>query len=69
MGIDLDRYCGSCAAIHFTPDGIAAREEDHLSTFHGEFRDHAKVEQGATRLGRPLQPIPFPAAVYLVNTS
>ena len=69
MGIDFDRYCGSCAAIHFTPDEIAAREEDHLSTYHGQFRNHAKVEQVAARLGRPLQPIPFPAAVYLVNTS
>jgi hypothetical protein len=69
MGIDFDRYCGSCAAIHFTPDEIAAREEDHLSTYHGQFRNHAKVEQAVARRGRPLQPIPFPAAAYLVNTS
>jgi len=65
----FDQFCGSCAAIHFSPADIGATDTDHGSSFYGQFRNHREWEDAAARAGRPLQPVPFPAAIYVLNTS
>lgn len=61
------RYCGSCAAFFLTPEDIGLTEDEHKASYYGRFNAHGKWQETAAIAGRPLQPIPFPAAVYRFN--
>lgn len=64
---EFDQHCGSCAAIHFSPDEIDEKED--AAPFSRKSAGHPKWARIAAEKGRPLRPVPFPAAVYVVNTS
>jgi hypothetical protein len=65
----FDQYCGSCAAIHFSPQEIGVTDAVQRLSLYGQFRNHTKWEEIAARIGRPLHPVPFPVAIYVLNTS
>ena len=65
----FDKYCGSCAAIHFAENEIGDSEPEYKLSYYVRFKNHVNWEQVAASEGRPLQSVPFPAAVYVRNTS
>jgi hypothetical protein len=66
----FDRLCGSSSIIHFTPADLpetpfapgAVRLRRYMDLGHAHWSRLAQSE------GRPLAPVPFPGAVYVVNT-
>jgi hypothetical protein len=62
---DFDRICGSSVIAYLSPadcdDRQFAWREYIGDTWHAEFR------RISADLGRPLEPLPFPAAVYVTN--
>jgi hypothetical protein len=62
-GHSFDKHCGSCAlfAVDFSRPFVSKR---YLNTMS---RGHNKYRELADRFGMPLDPIPFPAALYVVN--
>jgi hypothetical protein len=66
-----DVVCGSCLAVHATPDelpgGDAFEREEGLYQLIRRQR-HAMVKEAAAEQGRPLAPVPFAAGVYVLNT-
>jgi hypothetical protein len=62
---DFDRICGSSAILYLSPadcrDPQFSWREYVGDTWHAEFRTTS------ADLGRPLEPLPFPAAIYVAN--
>jgi hypothetical protein len=65
----FNHICGSCAAFYVTQEEIGSTHKEIHCSYLGNFKRHGKWEETAIRLGRPLRPVPFPAAVYVLNTS
>lgn len=66
---DFDKHCGSCAAIYSTAERIDPEGFGPFMTLHDGHKGHPLWQSLAAMEGRPLRPVPFPAAVYVVNTS
>ncbi len=66
---NFDRHCGSCAAVYFSSDEISADGSGYAMSFYTKPAGHKSWRELAAAEGRPLQPIPFPAVVYVFNTS
>lgn len=60
----FDQQCGSCAIFRFAPDDLPTSVEDETRYF-SMFYKHATWEETARQHNRPLQPVPFPAAIYI----
>lgn len=66
----FNRLCGSCIVLRLAPEDIGTSLEDMAASYYGRFRPpHGSWEALAVEAGRPLQPIPFPAVIYVLNTS
>jgi hypothetical protein len=63
------QVCGSCAILKLSrselPGGELFRRHEGLFC---QMRQHGRYGVDATAIGRPLNPIPFPAVVYVLNT-
>jgi hypothetical protein len=66
---NFDKVCGSCAALYLTPADIGSNTRDMRESYYGRFRGHSKWEETAALAGRPLHSVPFPAVIYVLNTS
>jgi len=74
--VELDRICGSTAIVYYEPDEIPDEmptnpRASELRTSH-KFADdstHPSVWQASAEYGKPLVALPFPAVIYVVNTS
>jgi hypothetical protein len=62
---DFDRICGSSVIPYLSPADCRDPQFDWREyvgdTWHAEFR------RASADLGRPLEPLPFPAAIYVTN--
>ena len=69
----FDRVCGSSAAIYFAPEDIGAyfAPEDigGAKPYFQLFSQHSRWAGTASGQGRPLTEVPFPACIYMQNTS
>jgi hypothetical protein len=77
----FDQVCGSCAAIRLGRDDIEAEAgplkrllrmaglANRPPVYANKFRKHGEWTETARNAGRPLTPVPFPAAMYTINTS
>jgi hypothetical protein len=58
--------CGSCFVCWFGRDDLPLSFED-ADCLYSQFDLHREFKEMAARLGRPSEPFPFPAVVYLAN--
>jgi hypothetical protein len=65
----FDRVCGSSAMLYFDADELPRDGRPDPELGFNLFQAHAYWPIVAEELGRPLEHIPFPAGVYVVNHS
>ncbi len=65
---DFDGYCGTCAIFKFDVTDLPQSMDDKTSRRHDQYRYHTEFESLSVRYGRPLKPLPFPAAIYMRST-
>ncbi|MBP0651492.1 hypothetical protein J8J40_30970, partial [Mycobacterium tuberculosis] len=63
---DFWRQCGSCAVFYLTPADLAEGENGLPARLTGQI-GHRGYPRVSAECGRPLEPLPFPAAVYVRN--
>lgn len=66
---NFHQRCGSCGAIRFTSAEIDDGLAEKPGSYYKKFKRHGAWPEAAAREGRPLHAVPFPAAVYVLNTS
>lgn len=66
---EFDAYCGTSSMVRVTPDDLPAADEPEvydencvLLSGHGNIRTQSMVR------GTPLEPLPFPGSIYILNT-
>ncbi|WP_128254282.1 hypothetical protein [Falsirhodobacter deserti] len=59
------KSCGSCAAVWFSPEDFPS--DDVRSACFEALRVHGKIPEAFQEIGRPIQAVPFPGAVYVIN--
>lgn len=66
----FDQICGSSAVFYFSEEDLPnPATPDEEGAVFDMFVNHAYWRVTSQELGRPLQDVPFPAAVYVVNHS
>lgn len=60
------KSCGSCAAFWLSKEDMPTRLGDK-STFWSMLKDHGQFPEICRENGRPIEPIPFFAALYMLN--
>ncbi|MCD9027308.1 FkbM family methyltransferase [Luteimonas sp. BDR2-5] len=65
--VSFDRVCGSSAVIYFEPEDLPRNGKMEGALYFNHFQSHAYWPIVAEEWGRPLDSVPFPAAVYVVN--
>lgn len=65
----FDRVCGTSAVLYFSPDELPLDGQLDPALYFNLFQSHAYWPVVAEECGRPLDPVPFPGAVYVVNHS
>jgi len=60
----FDQVCGSCAIFNLDVESLPRSVEDE-TCFYSKLRSHRAFEEVCAEAGRPLQPIVFPAVIYL----
>ena len=70
-GVDLDRVCGSCAIIRYDKDTLPEQHTSDQDTtlLYNMTRMHGYIRVVMEELGTPLEDMPIPAVVYVVNHS
>lgn len=58
--------CGSCAVFYLKPDDLALGDSG-LPARIGRHSGHRRYPRISEECGRPLAPLPFPAAIYVRN--
>ena len=66
---DYNRVCGSSALIYFEPDELPVDGDNEEELYFNLFQSHAYWPVLAEEFGRRLDPLPFPAGVYVLNHS
>ncbi len=70
-GKTFDAVCGSCSIIYFNredlPPPTAQENSDEGPYLAAKLRQHAQWKHVMAEAGRPLQAVPFPGAVYVLN--
>ncbi|RAU18246.1 hypothetical protein DN062_08405 [Nitrincola tibetensis] len=61
---NFDQQCGSCAIFYLTQDELPKTLTDEDNRY-SSFKSHRFWGEKAETEGRPLQAIPYPAAIYL----
>jgi FkbM family methyltransferase len=67
--VPFDRVCGSSAVLYFNADELPRDGRSDPDLYFNLFQSHAYWPIVAEEYGRPLETLPFPAAVYVVNHS
>jgi len=65
----FDSVCGSCTVIKFNRDDLPADGDSSEQTLGMQLKRHSEWKEVMSGVGRPLAPVPFPAAVYVLNHS
>ena len=65
--VPFDRTCGSSAVLFFEEGELPEDGELVEGLYFNLFQSHAYWPIIAEEFGRPLDPVPFPAGVYVVN--
>lgn len=60
------RSCGSCAIFWLTVDDLPNVKGEN-SKYWQALREHGKFPETSAEFGRPLAPIPYAAALYMIN--
>jgi hypothetical protein len=60
----FNKLCGTCGVIYISPDELE-KGKGALKVLQG---GHVTFAERAEQIGKPLSPVPFPAAVYVNNT-
>ena len=69
IGPAFHKCCGTCAILRFSPDDLPASFDDTSPHVFDSFcSQHAQWQQRSEEMGRPLAPLPFPGAIYVVDT-
>jgi hypothetical protein len=69
VGPSFDKCCGSCAVLRFSPEDLPSSFDDTTPHVFDSFcSNHQLWEQRSAELGRPLAPLPFPGAIYVVDS-
>jgi len=63
----FNRLCGSSAIIRFDADELPQSFDEESSCYFSRFGNHIYWEDVAAAAGRPLKPLPFRGAVYVMN--
>jgi len=68
-GKGFDNVCGSCSVINFRPDDLPPLPDDDgtVDYLSKHLNQHSHWKHVMREAGRPLKPLPFPAAVYVLN--
>ena len=66
--LSFDRVCGSAIVLYFEPDDLPTSPESKDKVYFDLFSHHAYWAGTAEEYRGPLDPIPFPAGVYALNT-
>ncbi len=70
-GKSFDSVCGSCSIIYFSKEDLPPPTSQDSSEdgqyLAASLKQHAHWKHVMAEAGRPLRPIPFPAAVYVLN--
>jgi hypothetical protein len=64
---NFDKVCGSCSIIYYGEDDLPQRGEERGDKFYYRLKGHAAWAPVMAEAGRPLEVVPFPAAVYVLN--
>lgn len=69
IGPAFNQCCGTCAILRFSPDDLPSSLDDTSPHVFDSFcSQHGQWQQRSEAMGRPLAPLPFPGAVYVVDT-
>ena len=69
IGPAFHRCCGTCAILRFAPEDLPASFDDTSPHVFDSFcSQHAQWQERSAEMGRPLAPLPFPGAIYVVDT-
>jgi hypothetical protein len=63
----FNRLCGTSAIIRFSADELPTSVDDYERRYFSLFSNHVHWEEVARSNGRPLKPLPFRGAVYVMN--
>src|SRR5690606_8873554 len=66
--LNYDRVCGSAIVLHFEPDDLPPSPESKEHVYFDLFSHHAYWAGTAEEYRGPLDPLPFAAGVYALNT-
>ncbi|WP_428663331.1 glycosyltransferase family A protein [Reyranella sp.] len=68
-GKGFDGVCGSCSVINFTLNDLPPlRGGDEAADYLAKhLKEHSGWKHVMREFGRPLKPLPFPAAIYVLN--
>lgn len=68
LSVDFDRVCGSTAVIRFTSEDFAEDlKPGHYTGHFGRVGSHAYIRGIQDEIDRPLEIVPYPAAIYVIN--
>lgn len=69
LGPSFDKCSGTCAVLRFSPDDLPSSMDDVAPhTFDSFCSNHQLWETRSAALGRPLAPLPFPGAIYVIDS-
>lgn len=63
----FDQLCGTSAIVHFREADLPIAVQGPKAGFYLSFTSHTEYESNAREHNRPLVPLPFPGAVYVMN--
>jgi hypothetical protein len=62
------KWCGSCNLLKYSLYKLPETIEEGISNFKQYYYNHNEIVENLSQQGTPLQPFPFPGAVYMVAT-
>jgi len=65
---DFDKVCGTSSIVRAFPDELPTEEKGDRESVHILRSGHTKIRANSIVRGTPLDPLPFPGAVYCLAT-
>ena len=63
------RECGSCCIVRYDLNNLPPNPEYNRGYgYYKNYLDHAKIPRNLAQTNHSLEPLPFPGAVYILNT-
>jgi hypothetical protein len=63
----FDSVCGSCLIVHYELEDLPVKHDQDTDRLYYQLKQHAHYAEEMSSLGRPVEEVPFPAAVYVMN--